>query len=152
MNVKKIEKLVNDLVLRSGTQAAVKLEASFPGDRIVGGKYSVSSHSITMYIEEIEIQCLQLFATMDHFTDYFKAVFAHEIGHAEDTRLEELSAQLDQSESDMDKFRIALEIEENAWAYARKLTPEINEAFFNTIVHQSTKAYKDKLGASYTAN
>lgn len=152
MNVNKIEKLVNDLVLRSGTEAAVKLETSFPGDRIVGGKYSLSSHTITMYIEEIEIQCLQLFSTLDPLKDYFKTVFAHEIGHAEDPELETLSVQLDECDNDLDKFRIALQIEENAWEYARKLTPEIDAAFFNAIVAQSTKAYRDKLGVRPAAH
>ncbi|PLR78981.1 hypothetical protein CU633_02630 [Bacillus sp. V3-13] len=142
MELQQIEKIVDELLLRSRSNVSVKLEAFFPGDRFVGGKYNLGSHTITMYIEEIKNQCLRIFGSLDKFTEYFMVVFAHELGHAEDKELDELSFQLETCKSELEKKKIALKIEENAWVYARKITPEIDEPVFETIVFRSTESYR----------
>jgi hypothetical protein len=140
-----VQKLVNDVLVRSESDVYIKLENSFPGNRIVGGKYSLTTHTVTLYLEEIRQQCLQLFSTLDYLDDYLKVVFAHELGHAEDMELDYLSHKLSTCSEERDRIEIALKIEENAWDYARRLTPEINPDFFNTIVSHSTQIYKTKL-------
>ena len=85
-----IERIVDQILIQSGSSVDVKLESFFPGDRFAGGKYNFGTHTITLYIEEIKAQCLQIFSSLDHFEDYLAVVFAHEIGHAEDIQLAEI--------------------------------------------------------------
>jgi hypothetical protein len=141
-----VEEIVGQLLIQSGSEVQVILESHFPGDRFAGGKYNFGTHTITLYIEEIKAQCLQIFSTLNCFADYLAVVFAHEIGHAEDSTLEELILQMDTSSHDEYKRkRIALEIEENAWAYARTLIPRKLHTFMDTIIQQSLQPYHDVL-------
>jgi hypothetical protein len=143
-----IENIVESILVRSGSSVKVELENFFPGDRFAGGKYNFGTHTITLYIEEVKAQCLQLFASLDQFEDYLAVVFAHEIGHAEDSELEELIQQMDRTNQDFTRKRIALKIEENAWNYARKLMPERLHSFMDIIIHYSLQPYYEALEVS----
>ncbi|WP_233523086.1 hypothetical protein [Peribacillus saganii] len=137
--------LIDDLLLASGSQVKVNLEEHFPGDRFAGGKYSMGSNTITLYIEEIKQQCLQLFSSLDHFMDYLAVVFAHEIGHAEDKELMALADKMDESLNERERQEIALQIEENAWEYAVQLLPHLNPDFVYEIIENSLEPYWEQL-------
>ena len=142
MDKRKIRKLVTDLLSVSGSSAKVSIEDSFPGNRLVGGKYQIGSHAVTMYLNEIKAQCLQICSSLDCFYDYFAIILAHELGHAEDQQLEYLSASLD-SVSDPVRYQsIALKIEENAWESAQEWVRHKNPELFDTIVEHSLRLYK----------
>ena len=143
-----IEKVVERILVQSGSSVKVKLEDFFPGDRFAGGKYNFGTHTITLYIEEIKAQCLQLFSSLDHFEEYLAVVFAHEIGHAEDRELAELIQRVDGTGSDITKKGIALQIEMNAWDYARMLIPQKLHPFMDTIIHYSLQPYYEALEVS----
>ncbi|YBZ95647.1 hypothetical protein M1E09_00530 [Bacillus sp. AK031] len=139
-----LQQITSTLQARANSSVNVILAKHFPGKRIAGGKYSMSAHTITMYIDEIKKQCQMLFSTLDHFYEYFTVVFAHELGHAEDKELEELVDQMDVS-TDFERKKIALQIEENAWCFARDLIPEIDKNFTNEIIHESLLFYRDQV-------
>lgn len=141
----KLDLVVQELLERSGSLVNIKLESHFPGNRLAGGKYSMGSHTITLYIEEIKNQCQQLFATTECFLDYFAVVFAHELGHAEDKQLEVLAERMDQCSSGQDRNRIALRIEENAWEFAENLLTDMDRTFMHKIIYYSLKPYWDQL-------
>lgn len=143
-----IENIVERILVQSGSSVQVELEDFFPGDRFAGGKYNFGTHTITLYIEEIKAQCLQLFSSLDHFEDYLAVVFAHEIGHAEDRELAELIQQMDVTSHDFTRKGIALKIEENAWEYACKLIPQKLHPFMDTIIHYSLQPYREALEVS----
>ncbi|WP_080843753.1 hypothetical protein [Cytobacillus gottheilii] len=132
------------LLERSGSKANVHFEAFFPGNRFAGGKYHIGSHTITLYLEEIREQCLQLFSSLDLFNEYIEIVFAHEIGHAEDKDLLSLADQLDLAETEIDKLGIALQIEENAWDFAEAVIGN-NSQLFQVIKAHSLQPYRDQL-------
>ena len=143
-----IENIVESILCQSGSSVLVELEDFFPGDRFAGGKYNFGTHTITLYIEEIKAQCLQLFSSLEHFEDYLAVVFAHEIGHAEDRELAELIQQMDRTSHDFTRKGIALKIEENAWDFARKLIPQQLHPFMDTIIHYSLEPYYEALEVS----
>ncbi|WP_370224387.1 hypothetical protein [Cytobacillus sp.] len=140
-----LDLVVRELLERSGSLAEIKLESHFPGNRIAGGKYSMGTHTVTLYMEEIKNQCHQLFSSADRFLDYFTVVFAHELGHAEDAELEELANHLDSCITEQEHFLTALKIEENAWAFAEKLLPDMDKAFMQKIIYHSLKPYREQL-------
>ncbi|RSD27552.1 hypothetical protein [Mesobacillus subterraneus] len=143
-----IENIVERILAHSGSDVKVELESYFPGDRFAGGKYNFGTHTITLYMEEIKAQCLQIFSSLDSFEDYLAVVFAHEIGHAEDKQLAELIDQMDACHHDYTRKGIALQIEENAWDYARKLLPQKLHSFMETIIHYSLQPYYEALEVS----
>lgn len=145
MKKESLDLVVRELLERSGSLAKIKLENHFPGNRIAGGKYSMGTHTITLYMEEIMKQCQQLFSSTDRFLDYFTVVFAHELGHAEDTELEELANYLDSCITEQERCLTALKIEENAWAFAEKLLPDMDKAFMQKIIYHSLKPYREQL-------
>ncbi|PLR92656.1 hypothetical protein [Bacillus sp. T33-2] len=151
MEIIQIQNLVQGLLERSGSNAEVKLESFFPGNRFAGGKYSTGTHTVTLYMEEIKAQCLQLFSTLELLADYVMVVFAHELGHAEDAELKTLIEISDQSSNDLAKNTIALKIEQNAWDYARRLLPEINHTFMEKIIRHSLNPYHEALGMEQIA-
>lgn len=138
-----MEQIAGRLLECSGLPVTLSIERRFPGHRLVGGKYSMNAGTITMYSEVIAAQCLQLFGSLDRAEDYFAVVVAHELGHAADAELERLSAAMDMGGSPADIRRIALRIEENAWAYAVSLLPEIEDAFIQAIIDESLRAYRE---------
>lgn len=143
-----IEKIVERILVQSGSGVKVELEDFFPGDRFAGGKYNFGSHTITLYIEEIKAQCLQLFSSLDQYENYLAVVFAHEIGHAEDRELAELIQKMDGTTNDVSKKGIALQIEMNAWDFARTLIPLKLHPFMDTIIHYSLQPYYEALEVS----
>jgi hypothetical protein len=140
-----IEKVVNELLQRTGSSVKVLLEASFPDNRLVGGKYHISTHTITLYMEEIKEQCVQLFSTDAYFLDYLKIVFAHEIGHAEDLELSQLCDQLDECKTPFERNKLALKIEENAWHYAELYLQEVDHSLVETVIYHSLQPYREKI-------
>lgn len=140
-----IDQAVEELKRRSGTKAEIVLKKRFPGGRLVGGKYSIGAHTITLYIDVIKEQCQTLFHSTERFMEYFAIVAAHEIGHAEDTQLGQLADQLDACSSGHERGEIALKIEENAWEYASRLLFEMDKDFMDQIVGQSLEPYYEKL-------
>lgn len=143
-----LEKIVEQILVQSGSGVKVELEDFFPGDRFAGGKYNFGSHTITLYIEEIKAQCLQLFSSLDQYENYLAVVFAHEIGHAEDRELAELIQKMDGTTNDVSKKGIALQIEMNAWDFARTLIPSKLHPFMDTIIHYSLQPYYEALEVS----
>lgn len=143
-----LEKIVERILVQSGSSVKVELEDFFPGDRFAGGKYNFGSHTITLYIEEIKAQCLQLFSSLDQYENYLAVVFAHEIGHAEDRELAELIQKMDGTTNDVSKKGIALQIEMNAWDFARTLIPLKLHPFMDTIIHYSLQPYYEALEVS----
>jgi predicted Zn-dependent protease with MMP-like domain len=143
-----IKSIVDQILIQSGSSVKVELESYFPGDRFAGGKYNFASHTITLYVEEIKDQCMQIFSSLDYFEDYLAVVFAHEIGHAEDAHLAELIEQMDASTNDYTRTGIALKIEENAWDYAKMLIPPTMHPFMGTIIHHSLQPYYEALEIS----
>ena len=139
-----LQQITSTLQARAGSSANVILTKDFPGNRIAGGKYNLSTDTITMYLDEIKTQCKMLFSTLDYFYEYFTVVFAHELGHAEDQELEELVDKMDVA-SEFERKRIALQIEENAWCIAKSLIPEIDKNFTNEIIHESLLFYRDQV-------
>ncbi|MFY4776393.1 hypothetical protein [Metabacillus sp. RGM 3146] len=141
-----IKPITDALLLKSGSSTSLAIEKVFPDGRLIGGKYNTDSHTVTIYIEVIKKQCLQIFQSLEYFPDYLKAVLAHEIGHAEDGDLPMLADKLeDPNLTEQGRKQIALQIEENAWHYAVKLIPEIDQGFLQTIIYYSLKEYKDDL-------
>ncbi|WLR55776.1 hypothetical protein LC048_01835 [Mesobacillus subterraneus] len=143
-----IENIVKTLHVQSGSSVLVELEDFFPGDRFAGGKYNFGTHTITLYIEEIKAQCLQLFSSLNQFEDYLSVVFAHEIDHAEDRELAELILRMEETGNDLLRKKIALQIEMNAWDYARVLIPEKLHPFMDTIIGYSLEPYYEALEVS----
>ncbi|WP_223066057.1 hypothetical protein [Paenibacillus caui] len=139
------KRMVKQLVERSGSKVALKMESRFPGGRNVGGKYTMKDHSITLYLEEIDKQALRIFGTLDVAQDVLKIIAAHELGHAEDKELSALSEQLDTCESELEGKRIALRIEENAWGFARELVPEVDPVLMDTMVYCSLHSYREAI-------
>jgi len=143
-----IKSIVDQILIQSGSSVKVELESYFPGDRFAGGKYNFASHTITLYIEEIKAQCQQIFSSLDHFEDYLAVVFAHEIGHAEDSQLADLIEQLDASNNEYTRTGISLNIEKNAWDYAMMVIPQKLHPFMDTIIHYSLQPYYEALEIS----
>ncbi|MBO3285124.1 hypothetical protein MKY98_24710 [Paenibacillus sp. FSL M8-0228] len=136
------ERIVAELLERAAIGVIVKLEKRFPGGRLIGGKYAMNAHAITMYTDVIETQCLQMFGSIDRVEEYFTVVLAHEIGHAADTELVDLSDALEQESGIGTRQRLALQIEENAWNYALGLVPEIDATFISAVIDESLLAYR----------
>ncbi|WP_174728229.1 hypothetical protein [Mesobacillus harenae] len=146
-----LKKLVSEVLSRSGSSVHIKLETNYPKNRLVGGKYNLGTHTVTLYIEQIKAQCLQIFSSESFFYDYSLVVLAHEIGHAEDGDLANLSEQLDTCLTEIERTRILLKIEENAWEYARNFTSHLNQVFVDTIISESLQPYYKALEMEHIA-
>ncbi|OAT80640.1 hypothetical protein A6P54_14175 [Bacillus sp. MKU004] len=118
----------------------VILECTFPGKRLVGGKYSMNTHSITMYTDNVTEQCLRMYGEAECLPEYFKVVLAHEMGHAHDNELEVLAGRLDEADKE-ERSRLMLRIEENAWKFARTILYDVAPAFLEEIERQSLDPY-----------
>lgn len=141
-----IESKINQLIFKSGSKAQVVLESSYPGTKIAGGKYNMGTHTITLFLEEIKEQCLQLFASMDDFEEYVAIVFAHELGHAEDQHLADLVTLYEESPTDEKRNEISLQIEENAWDFAKRLLhEEVQSLSLDKIIDASLQSYREKV-------
>ncbi len=146
-NVKKKEhhfqQIIRKLKEVSGLDVDILVEDHFPGKRMVGGKYSLETNRVTIYLEEIRKQCFRLFGSEEKMMDYFAVILAHELGHAADQSLLELSMV---RAGKMDKEMInqlSIKIEENAWMYAKKLVPDL-QPILTLVMEQSLAIYKIK--------
>ncbi|GIP21861.1 MULTISPECIES: hypothetical protein [Paenibacillus] len=139
------KQIFDDLVEQTGSQVTVNIRSRFPGGRNVGGKYSMNEHKVTMYLGEIRKQCLNIFGTLDRYEEVLRIVFAHELGHAADAELAGLSDQLDTCENELERKKLALLIEENAWNYAVKVLPDADQGILQTMIYVSLQAYRDAI-------
>ncbi|CAH1190113.1 hypothetical protein PAECIP111892_00011 [Paenibacillus auburnensis] len=137
--------VVSELLMRSNSRVQVKIEACFPGKRLVGGKYHMGSHTVYLYKAEIKEQCIRLFGSLDRLDEYIAVIFAHELGHSEDKELNELAALLDSPLSDREEAEICLHLEKNAWRYARCLLSHMDPLFIDHIVGESLSGYYQRL-------
>ncbi|MGG4108711.1 hypothetical protein AAXB25_32955 [Paenibacillus lautus] len=144
MNKSELNRITQELLRRSGSSVTVEMEAYFPGGRLIGGKYVMNSHSVTMYTEVIRQQCLQLFGTLEPFHAYFAVVFAHELGHSMDLMLTELCDRMDRTVDEWEQDQIALQIEENAWNNAMPWIQDMDPDFIQVIVDRSLEAYREE--------
>ncbi|WP_083256280.1 hypothetical protein [Domibacillus iocasae] len=135
--------VIKHLLDLSGSTAAVEIHHSAGGQTIAGGKYSLAKHKITLYWDGIEEQCRLLYGSLKPFDQHLAAVFAHELGHAEDSELNTLADQLDQTNDPLQRKRIALRIETNAWNYAIRLLQERDSEFLQFLMYISLEPYHD---------
>ncbi|WP_379160878.1 hypothetical protein [Paenibacillus sp. sgz5001063] len=137
--------VVDELLVHSNSQVQVKIEACFPGKRLVGGKYHMGSHTVYLYKEDIIEQCVRLFGSLDRLEEYIAVIFAHELGHSEDQKLQELAVLLDEALTERERAEISLTIEENAWHYAQCLLSHYDPLFIEHIIEQSLSGYHQRL-------
>lgn len=133
--------VIQQLLARSGSTVSVEICQSPNRHTIAGGKYSLSKHHITLYLDGIEEQCRLLYGSLKPFDQHLAAVFAHELGHAEDPQLAFLADQLDETNDPLEKKRISLRIETNAWAYADQLLQPETREFLQLLMHFSLEPY-----------
>ena len=131
---------------KAASPVAVKIEARFPGTRLVGGKFSMAENRIYLYKEGIMRQCMRLFGSLEKLEDYAAVV----LGHANDSELEELASRLDWDLSAAERAFVRLAIEENAWRYARTVLADLDPAFVEPIVSESLAGYRSAAGGSLT--
>lgn len=141
--------IVKRLLKESGSRAQVRLRHRFPGGRMVGGKYNASDHRVTLYLWGIRKQCRMMFdsTASSLCKQLLQIVLAHELGHAQDETLSELSDSMDACESVLEHCRLALRIEENAWNYARELLPPSSLGMLEVVADHSLSAYHDVIAA-----
>jgi len=144
LNKSELNRITQELLRRSGSSVAVQLDGYFPGGRLVGGKYAIGNHSVTMYTEVIRQQCLQLFGSLEQVYAYYAVVFAHELGHSMDVQLSELCDLLDSSVDEQEYMRILRQIEENAWNLAMPWISDMDPSLVKMIVDQSLEAYREE--------
>ncbi len=83
---------------------------------------------------------------MKYMKEYLMVILAHELGHAEDPYLSDLADKWDEAEDGAIRNRIALQIEENAWAYAEKVLPDVDPSFIKTIIFfHSLRSYREDI-------
>lgn len=133
--------IIQHLLVRSGSNVSVEICQSPNRRTIAGGKYSLSKHKITLYLDGIEEQCRVLYGSLKPFDQQLAAVFAHELGHAEDKTLSALAEQLENTKEPLKKKRLSLKIETNAWTYARQLLQEEENEFLQLLMHFSLEPY-----------
>ncbi|MCA1055551.1 hypothetical protein LCM10_11195 [Rossellomorea aquimaris] len=141
MTKERYKQIIDEVVGGLDCRLDVTLEDAFPGTRLVGGKYSMKDHSITMFLEDVNEQCLRMFPGEDKAEDYFKVVFAHELGHALDEELSELADQLDAADH-AQRNKLMLRIENNAWVIARRIVTDVSSVFFEEIKSSSMAPYQ----------
>lgn len=137
--------VVTELMDRSDSCVPVQIESSFPENRLVGGKYHMESHTVYLYQKEIMEQCNILFGSLAPLKSYIAVILAHELGHAEDAELAQLSSLLDGPLTIYEEARVRLHIEENAWRYAESLLFDVDPVFLGTIIDESLYSYREAL-------
>ncbi|SFD74871.1 hypothetical protein SAMN05428981_1011700 [Bacillus sp. OV194] len=124
---------INKMVERFNLSVDVQIEAKYPLDRNIGGKYNAGDHSITLYLEEIQSQCQWMFPEQDVMLEYALVIFAHEAGHATDPYLQKLVELYDDTEDELKKRKIELIVEVQAWKIAKALVSDVPDGLFNKI-------------------
>ncbi|WP_229696146.1 hypothetical protein [Paenibacillus albidus] len=133
---------MSDLLGRSRSQVTVTLEPRFAGNRLVGGKYHMGSHTIYLYKDQIKEQCCKLFGSTNRLKEYIAVILAHELGHSEDVELEQLALALEEPLTARQQAEIRLRIEENAWHYAAVLLADMDTSFLQIIIEESLFSYR----------
>ncbi|WP_409294864.1 hypothetical protein V1498_17045 [Peribacillus sp. SCS-26] len=140
-----IEGITAELLDRCGLSIPVLLEKRFPGGRLVGGKFNVGTRTITMYIDTVWEQCLQLLGSGTDFLNYYAIVLAHELGHALDEDLEELAEMLHIYEGNETESEGLIRLaEEKAWDIAREIVYDLDERLFTKIRNEALEMHGEK--------
>ncbi|NEU59835.1 hypothetical protein G3352_02900 [Paenibacillus sp. ALJ109b] len=145
MNNELFNQAVIELLHRSNSRALVEIESHFPDNRLVGGKYHMGSHTVYLYKKEIMEQCRMLFGSLAPLQAYIYVILAHELGHAEDVELMDLSNLLDSPLTAPELAETRLRIEENAWRYAESLLFDMDPVFLRTIIDESLFSYRQAI-------
>jgi hypothetical protein len=138
-----LHSIVRRLQEQASINVPIQLKDYFPGERLVGGKYSLETNMITIYMEEVRKQCILLFGSDDHLKDYFTVIVAHELGHAADKSLAMLAKQRSSTRCLIKKRQLSIIIENNAWKFAMKLIPELTHILV-TVRNQSMDLYGER--------
>lgn len=117
----------------------LEVKKEFPGARCVGGKYSSATHSITLYEQDIAIQCERLLGSLEQLKEYEWIIFAHELGHALDQELPFLSNKLAETKN----ADVLAQIELNAWNIAEQLLPFIRKDLFTCVKNESLRYFSE---------
>ena len=124
---------MHDFLNQYDSSLQLLLEDEFPDRRCVGGKYSITKHTITLYKKDIEIQLKRLLGSLERLEEYAWIILAHEMGHALDPDLSVLSMEL----QGQNKRETLYQIELNAWNIAGGLIPFIDEDLFIRVRDES---------------
>ncbi|QHA92685.1 hypothetical protein [Bacillus sp. N1-1] len=138
-----LHSIVRRLQEQASINVPIQLKDYFPGERLIGGKYSLETNMITIYMEEVRNQCILLFGSDDHLKDYFTVVVAHELGHAADKSLAMLAKQRSSTRCLIKKRQLSIIIEDNAWKFAMKLIPELTHILV-TVRNKSMDLYGER--------
>ncbi|AOH53828.1 hypothetical protein ABE28_005660 [Peribacillus muralis] len=118
--------IMNEFVSRHDPSLLLIIEKEFLGTRCMGGKYSAEGHTITLYQEDIEIQCQRSLGALDKLEEYTWIILTHEIGHALDKKLTALNEELWSTGNP----KILYQIEVKAWGIAAEIMSFINLNLF----------------------
>ncbi|TKD70218.1 hypothetical protein [Pseudalkalibacillus hwajinpoensis] len=135
------QQIIRKLQELSGLDVDILLEDHFPGRRMIGGKYSLETNVVTIYLEEVRKQCFRLYGSDEKLLDYFSVILAHELGHAADQTLMELSMVRAGNSDQQKRKQLSIRMEENAWNYARRLVPELQN-ILNVVMERSLAMYE----------
>ncbi|WP_165996840.1 hypothetical protein [Bacillus sp. Cs-700] len=135
-----LHSIVRRLQKQASMNVPIQLTDYFPGERLIGGKYSLETNMITIYMEEVRKQCILLFGSDDLLNDYFTVIVAHELGHAADESLVLLAKERSSTRCVNKKRQLSIIIEDNAWKFAMKLIPELSHILV-TVRNQSMALY-----------
>ncbi|PFG14020.1 hypothetical protein [Bacillus sp. es.036] len=138
-----LHSIVRRLQKQASMNVPIQLTDYFPGERLIGGKYSLETNMITIYMEEVRKQCILLFGSDDHLNDYFTVIVAHELGHAADRSLVLLAKERSSTRCVNKKRQLSIIIEDNAWKFAMKLIPELSHILV-TVRNQSMDLYGER--------
>ena len=138
-----LHSIIRRLQEQASINVPIQLTDYFPGERLVGGKYSLETNMITIYMEEVRKQCILLFGSDDHLNDYFTVIVAHELGHAADKSLAMLAKQRSSTLCLNKKRQLSIIIEDNAWKFAMKLIPELTHILI-TVRNKSMDLYGER--------
>ncbi|WP_273832683.1 hypothetical protein [Guptibacillus sedimenti] len=138
-----LHSIVSRLQEQASMNVPIQLTDYFPGERLIGGKYSLETNMITIYMEEVRKQCILLFGSDDHLNDYFTVIVAHELGHAADKSLVLLAKQRSSTRCVNKKRQLSIIIEDNAWKFAMKLIPELSHILV-PVRNQSMDLYRER--------
>ncbi len=128
-----------DVLAQIDRTLILNIEDRFPGARCVGGKYSPASHTVTLYKEDIAIQCERLLGDCSRLKEYEWIILAHETGHAMDQELPALSKRLSKEKS----VDILAQIELNAWRNAEELFAFIDQELFQLVKEESLRYFSN---------
>ncbi|KIL75068.1 hypothetical protein [Bacillus badius] len=127
----------SSLMKKKDPKLTLKIKKEFPGARCVGGKYSPADHSVTLFKQDIAIQCERLLGSLERLKEYEWIIFAHELGHALDEELPSLSDRLEETKS----LDVLAQIELNAWSIAEELIPFIDSRLFARVKEESLRYF-----------